>query len=253
MNCYSGSGASELLVLKNAPVPDRPGRFICSLPDEAGASDFGIAFRAPTKLDCGDILEVAAHGIFRLAFGGTLETVAMVGEPALALHVGGAVSYQRLSGVPRIEASGLVAFEARITGAVTEDIVYSCGPATACPGGQALPVVYEGQLDGSGAAVTLSRFESVDIANGGDRAFQTLVNQPGFPTGKNRGIGIYIYREASGTLERVAVKGDDAPDTLPAEFRKIYLPDLSPNGRLAFRGKVKRAGGPGALGVYIYE
>lgn len=50
-NCSSGTGALEALVRGNDPVPDRPGREFCSFLALA-ASDWGIAFRAGTKVDC---------------------------------------------------------------------------------------------------------------------------------------------------------------------------------------------------------
>lgn len=246
-NCHNGTGVFETLLTKNDPVPDRPGRFFCQLPEEVGVSDYGIAFRAPTKLDCGDLVEEPVYGMFRFPFGGAIETVAFVGEPAVVPTLAG-MSYLRLDGIPQIDVTGRLAFAGRTNGAVKEDDVFSCVPAQPC-----IAVVREAVSVG-GTNISLSRFKGVDIADGGDIVFQAVVNQQGYFTGINRGIGVYIYRVLSGTLERVAVKGDAAPDTLPATFRRIYLPDSSPGGRVAFRGKAKRAnGGGGIIAMFLYE
>ena len=71
-NCSAsagGSGTLTTVALVNDPVPDRPGRRFCRFLDLV-TSDFGIAFRAVTQLDCANGAEAPAAGVFRKPLAG---------------------------------------------------------------------------------------------------------------------------------------------------------------------------------------
>ncbi len=243
-----GTGTAEALVVKNDPIPDRPGRFICELfNDGAHASDWGIAFRAQTKSDCGDIAEDPLIGFFRLPYGGAIETIAFQEEASNPFPGVGGSTYASFANAPAIEDDGIVAFLAQTEGLVKESIIFRCNPSV-CPATFAVDVVRPSTL--VAPSTTVKQFIEVDISNVADISFRARVDDT---AAGSRGKGIYIYRNASGLFDRLAVKGDLVPGGLGAEYRRIFLPDLSPAGRLTFRAKVRSPGGQNTIQIYLVD
>lgn len=246
-DCNGGTGTPELLVLKTDPIPDRPGRIICDLGEGVGASTFGIAFRATTKLDCTDIGEVALDGVFRLAFGGAIETVALTGEMSNPSPFVGGTSYNQFDSVPAIEDDGIVAFAAATTGVQISDFIFRCDPGL-CPVAPAEVWVESGEVDASGYA--LSRFDAIGINDAADVVFWSLARS----VLSGQGPAIYVKRDGTGTFERIAGKGDQVPDQLLGSvFGKVRLPSMSPGGRIVWRSKMKRVVGGGTDALFLYE
>jgi len=76
---------------------DAPGRKLCDL-KAVGASVFGTAFLAPTKLDCASGAETPLLGVFRKPFGGAITTLALQGEPSNPVLPPGGTTYANLVG-----------------------------------------------------------------------------------------------------------------------------------------------------------
>ena len=215
-NCSAGgTGTIETLVLKNDPVPDRPGRELCQL-QALDASIFGIAFLAATRLDCASTTEAPLLGVFRKPFGGAVVTVALQGDPANPVLPPGGTTYGVLLGAPAVENDGIVAFRAVTTGLFVNDILYLCDPAS-CPTVPAEAAVKQGDPDGNGSF--FERFSSPALSDAADIAFQAKVNEG------LRASGIYIRRAAGGTIDTVARTNDVAPGVSPtAQFRVARSP-----------------------------
>ena len=205
-NCSAGgTGTIETLVLKNDPVPDRPGRELCKL-QALDASTFGIAFLATTRLDCASTTEAPLLGVFRKPFGGAVVTVALQGDPANPVLPPGGTTYGVLLGAPAVENDGIVVFRGVTTGLFVNDVLYLCDPAS-CPTVPAEAAVKQGDADGNGSF--FERFSSPALSDAADIAFQANVND-GLRTS-----GIYIRRAAGGTIETVARINDVAPGVSP--------------------------------------
>ena len=235
------------------PVPDRPGRFLCDLStcdlsESVQVSNFGIVFHAATKTNCSDNNEVPVEGIFRLAFGGSIETLAMAGESANPSPFPGGNTYGRFSGEVGIQNDGIAVFKGRASGVTNQGVIWRCDPLS-CPGTIAEAFVVDGDPDPFGN--TVGRLSAIGINDAGDVSFYARVNQ----VLARDGFGIYIRRDATNLLERVAVKGDLVPDApIPSVFTRVEKPGaMSSGGRLAFRGKMKASGGPTAQGVFLFE
>jgi hypothetical protein len=249
-NCSSqegGSGTLTPVVLRGDLVG---GRTICEI-GEYAASSYGIAFRAPTQVDCTDTLEVPVEGVFRRAFGGGLETLALVGGASEPDPPN--TTYGRVSRPPAIANDGTVAFWSYISG-VNAAGIFVCDPAT-CPV-PAMPVLVaqEGVADAADQPPNndLVRFSAPGISDTGDVAFAaSLVGASG------RLKGIFRYRQATGLIETVALRNGVAPKVdagdPDAQFRRFVTPPrMSAGGRIAFQATVRRVSGTARLRRGIY-
>ena len=246
-DCDTGSGTLEALVLRGDAVVDIPGRELCSFEPQFDASDWGITFIAATRIDCTSGFEFPLIGVFRLAHGGTVETVAIQTQFANPSPNPFGTTYERFDGRPVIEDDGVVAFLARIDGANFDEVIYSCDPAT-CPAAPADIAAAEGMLDPQ--SNFLSKFAAIDISDDADISFFAK----GKPSaGGMKGKGVYVYRSAGATLERAAIRGDLTGGMDPQEtFLKVLLPGMSAGGRVAFQAKVKGSGTARTV-IYLYE
>ncbi len=245
-DCSTGTGVLEILAAVADPVPDRPGRLLCSVSDRFGASPFGVVFHAVTKLDCTDLLEVPFEGLFRVPFGGVIATIALQGEQSNPfLGVGGTV-YGSFSGSPAIENDGIVAFIGITTGVFSTEIVFRCDPAL-CPLIPAEAWVQTGDSDPS--LFTVSKFTGLGISDAADVVFEATINELG-----DKARAIYAKRDASGLLEPIVVRGDPVPGSMPAAtFGELREPTVSPGGRIAWRARIKRLIGGGTEGFFLFE
>jgi hypothetical protein len=231
-NCSSGSGTLDILVLKNDPVPDRVGLTFCGFGGsrgEIGASDWGVAFEATTRVDCADNTEPLVSGIFRMPFGGPIVTVALGAE---ASNPSG-TSYFRFTGSPSIEDDGIVAFLARVNGVFVGDVLFYCDPA-ACPASPAVDAVAQGEVVTPYGA--LSRFTAPSIANSGTMVFRAIARGA---SGSRSGIWV---RRTDDSVINVALKNDPVPGLVPAAvYRRFGVPSMSPGGIAVFDAGIKRA------------
>jgi hypothetical protein len=240
----------ETLVLLNDPVDDRSGRELCHLYQPA-ASDFGVAFYADTKEDCDDGGEFTRRGVFRMAYGGSIQTVALEGEPCEPEPGTGGTTYGLIRNGPDISNDGSVVFKARTTGILSNSVLYLCDSAT-CPAAPAEAAVIQGQTDPDGNA--FKYFSTPAVSDAGDMAFKA----------KGRGAagtvtGVYA-RRGDGTLETLALTGHAVPNLLPqSQFSKIRAKgsgiDMSSGGRVAFKAKVRRTLPPrfNLEGIFLAE
>ena len=245
----TGAGTLSPMALVGDPVTDRPGRVFCSLVPGVSASAFGIAFRASTKVDCADAGEAELAGVFRESFAaiGAIETLALQTEPSNPSLVPGGTVYDRFRDPPAITATGSVVLRASTGGVTRRESFYLCDPASGCPG--ALPaeiVVTDGELDGDGNVV--SRISVPRISDAGDVSFRARAKGP-----TARSSGVFAWRSATSTIERIAVKGDAVPDIPPpgALFQRIDRPWISPGGRITFAAKFR--GGAARRGIFLFE
>ena len=245
-DCTSGTGVLETVVIKGDLVPDRPGRSFCDIEEGIGASSLGVAFRATTQLDCTDLLEIPLTGVFRWS-GGAIETIAMQTEQAQPFLFVGGTTYGNFSVNPAMANDGSVVFVAETAGVVNTHVIYRCD-AGACPALPATSIVLAGDTDGVGNTVS-TFFTGLSVADTLDVAFHTRVTD----INSRRGRGIYVYRDATASLERIASKEDIAPGVAPGIYRRVYAPDMSSMGRIAFRAKVKRLAGGSVTGIYLFE
>ena len=230
-NCSTGgTGTAQTLVLRNDPIPDRPGRKLCKLLTFS-ASLYGIAFQASTQMDCASTTEGPLSGIFRKPFVGTVTTVALQGEASEPNPVPGGTIYGNVNGPPAINDTGTVAFRGQTIGLVGNDIIYLCDPVS-CPASPATVAVRQGDQDDIGNF--FRRLSSPGVSSAGDVAFQALF------TGAQRGSAVYIRRAAGGTIEPVARENDIAPGVSPAAQFTFFGPaSMSPAGKVAFKAKVR--------------
>lgn len=245
-NCSSGSGTLEALVLRNDAIPDRPGRELCVF-GEVAASSFGIAFGASTKDDCTGG-ETPRFGIFRLPFGGAVETVALEGEPAEPVPGPGGTVYGSLDDEPPgIENDGITVFQSSTAGLLTTNALYSCDPST-CPASPAVAAVKVGDTDPVGNA--FRRMSSPSVSDAGDMVFSATTTGPA-------GLIRALYRRlAGGMLEILADEGDLVPGASPpAEVRRFGPPRVSPGGRIAFRAVLRNLSPPRNTrrGIFVIE
>jgi hypothetical protein len=250
-NCSSQEGGSSTLtplVLRGDLVG---GRTICAI-GEYAASSYGVAFRATTQVDCLDTLEAPVEGIFRRAFGGGYETIALVGAPSAPDPM--ITTYGGVSRPPAIANDGTIAFWASITG-VGAGGIFVCDPASCPTPTMATLVAQEGIADASDQPPNndLIRFSAPGISDAGDVAFQaTLAGASG------RLKGMFVYRQGTGLIETVALKDGVAPKVDPGDpdaiFRRFFAPPrMSPGGRIAFQATVRRVSGTPRVrrGVYV--
>lgn len=251
-NCSSQEGGSSTLtplVLRGDLVG---GRAICEI-GEYAASSYGIAFRAATQVDCTDALETPVDGVFRRAFGGGFETLALVGNASEPDPMN--TTYGGVSRPPAVTNDGTVAFWSFITGLNAAGL-FVCDPAI-CPA-PTMPVLVaqEGIADASDQPPDndLIRFSAPGISDAGDVAFHaSLVGASG------RLKGMFVYRQATGLIETIAMKNGVAPKVAAGDpdalFRRFVAPPrMSAGGRMAFHATVRRVSGTQRLrrGVYAF-
>jgi len=252
-DCSGGTGTAETLVVNGEPVLDIPGRELCSIDSQVSASDWGIAFRGTTKIDCTSGVEYRLQGVFRMQYGGPVETLALQALASNPFPGPAGTTYEKFDLPPVIEDDGVVAFSARIdafdanTAAVDAQVIFRCDPAV-CPATYAEVVVPPGLGDGSGNSVT--NLVALGINNDEDIAFHARVKATGGPNGR----GIYVFRSATSMLERIAVSGDTVPDApVGTTFRKVLEPSMSSGGRITFQAKTKGPSVAPALGLFLFD
>jgi len=238
-----GTGTRTTLARVGDAIPDRPGRELCTL-IAARTSSFGVAFTATTKLNCADNLEVPANGLFRRAFAGVVETVALVGEASGV----GPTTWAAFRGTPTIANNGKVGFQASLVGTPSSGL-FMCDPAI-CPAASPIAAVELGENDGSGNAFRF--FSAPSVSSAGDLAFNARVS--GGTIGLSNGL--YIWRSATDTFTPVAMKNDPVPGLLGAIFTNLLQgpPSMSSGGKVAFKSKIKRPAAPrNRVGIFIEE
>jgi len=245
LNCSNGSGTYSVLVLKGDSIPDRPGRRVCDLVAETGASSWGIVFRAETDdANCvtgAGVLD-PAQGVFRLQAGGMIETIALEGEQAEPIPASATYDVFRSKAV--IEDDGIVAFVAGTDGVPSETVVYRCNPSV-CPAAPAEAFVQEADTDG--VNTFFSRFEALGINNTADVVFFGRARN----AATNKAVRAIWVKRNSGAFEKVAEKGDTTPSG--DMFRRLFLPSMSPGGTIVWRSRIRPIGGGGSIGIYLYE
>lgn len=247
LNCSDGTGVLSVV----AQTGDSAGgRSICNIgPETFSASTYGVAFRAFTQVDCSDALEAPVDTVYRKAFGGSLQLLALQGAASNPTPIPGGTTYQRFKGGPAIQNAGSVAFLGATTGATSDEIVYRCLIGS-CPASLPQALLRNGDADIFGN--TVSRFESVGIGNANDVSFWAKARHPSIGS---RGAGIFVRFNGSGDLTPIALKDESVPNSnSPSTFRRIHRrTSMSPGGRVAFQAKIRRLNGGGASGLYVFQ
>ncbi len=245
-NCHDDTGDLDLLVQKNDTVPGGGGREFCSF-GALAASNFGIAFRASTKVDCSDAGEVAKAGVFRRSNAGTLKRLALVGDSANPFPDVGGTTYGEITGGPSIENDGIVAFGSTVNGIVGGENLYRCS-STACTTPVAA-AVERGQGDGCDGQ--FENFSAPSLSDAGDMAFSATSN------GQIRGV--YIKRFATTDLDVVACNKNSpsatpVPDVIDGEFTSFGDPSMSTGGKVGFKAGFKQPVSPQtSSGIFVFE
>jgi len=239
-----GTGTLQTVVLKNDPVPDRPGRKLCDL-EAFGVSTFGIVFRSATALDCASTTETPLVGMFRKPFAGAVTTLALHDEPSQPNTAPGGTVYDFFSNMPSIANTGIAAFQGRTKGLFAHYILYFCDPAT-CPASPPTVAVEQGSNDGAGNFFT--RFTSPGVSDVGDIAFQSRF------VGQHRGQGVYIHR-VGGAIDNVARNNDIAPGVPGGgQFVRFGPAAMSSGGKVAFEARAKLLSAAGRKeGLFLFE
>lgn len=211
-------------VTEGAAVTSPPGRFLCTIKHAAIAAGGHLAVRANSKADCDAPSEPALEGVYHLG-AGTLSRVALTGD---ATPIAATV-YADVIGVPRVNASGHVAFLAKLDGATRKRAVFEWDGTTTTP------VVLAGDVEPATGG-TLKRINTFERTDAGD-----VVVSSKFKGG--------IHRQAilaHGASTSVLLAREDAPPSdrfAPgAEYRTFGKKTLatSPGGQfLVIRAKIK--------------
>ena len=247
-NCSTGgTGTLQTVLLVNDPVTDRAGREFCRF-GELAASSFGVAFRADTQLDCANSAEVPLSGVFRKAFVGTVETLALAGDASEPFPSPGGTTYASFVGRPSIENAGTVAFQASTAGVTATSVLYLCQPGL-CPASPADAALTRGELDDDGAA--FRAFSSPAISAAKDIAFTAKADPPaGSPY-----YALYV-RRFSGDVEQLARTNGVVPGLSPTATFRMHLndPSISAGGKVAFKSRIRRGVAPrNREGVFVVE
>jgi hypothetical protein len=208
-------------------------------------STFGISFKANTKLDCGNAVELPLAGVFRLPFGGPITTVALQSESAEPVPGVSGTVYDEFPDVAYINNVGSVTFLANVTGVFSLNSIYVCDVGT-CPATPAAIAVSNGDLDVDGNVLT--RLGADQISDAGDVALRADARGP-----LMHASGVFVWRMATDTVERIAAKGDPVPGSPNTIFRRVDRPWMSPGGRIAFRANIKELTGFSRRGLFLYE
>lgn len=233
-NCSTGTGAIQTLVRTSDPVVDQPGRLICDLM-EFDATDFGIAFAARTKSACG-ANEASVIGVFRMSFGGGVQTIAMEGAPADPAGT----TYDALDDRPSLDEVGFLTFRSEPPELPRSPRIFLCDPV-ACPAAKAVPVAIKGTLDDTGKA--LGGYSEAVLGPPGELVFAAKY------TG---GCGIFV-RRADGEIAAVQRKGDVLA-SVGGALQCGLLPSMSPGGKIVFIDNVQPLPrGSRYVGVFLVE
>ena len=249
-NCASQAGSLQTLAKTGDEIPDRSGRKICAFAASRGAhrariSNHGIAFAADTKADCANDSEIAFRGIFRLAFGGTLETLALVGEATSAEET----IYAGIDGAVSINNQGVVAFKASSIGAIDAQGLYRCD-SLSCPGFAADLVMQDGHIDAFGNEI--SRPSHLAITDADQFLFYARGRRP---DGK-RLHGVFALDTGTGVAISLAADGDTVPlaDGGSGTARRVQPPGCVSTGtRVAFQTVVRSNAGGSVKAVYLAD
>ncbi len=232
-DCSAGTGTATIMAAIDDPVPGGPGTLrVCEFAERIGASDYGITFVAGTSTNCLTYPVGALDGVFRVSFAtpGTVDTIALEGEPS-ALPT----NYATFESVPQLNSAGDVAFVSEMSDGQT-DAVFLCDGA--CPTTAANVIVesHDDANQGMGPVIiSLTRFAAPDVSDAGDVVFQARIEDP--TATPKRALGIYRWNFATNTFTLIAQKGAATGDG--GELRRIFFPDISPGGLIAFRAKAK--------------
>jgi hypothetical protein len=139
---------------------------------------------------------------------------------------------------------GAVTFRANVTGVYSLMSIYVCD-AGLCPAAPAAIAVSNGDLDVDGNVLT--RLAAPQISDAGDVALRADARL------LTHASGVFVWRMASSTVERVAAKRDAVPGSPGEIFRRVDRPWMSPGGRIAFRASTKAAGGFARRGLFLFE
>jgi len=213
-------------------------RVVCALNGQIDASNWGIAFHAETAKQVTGCTGSRQDSILRMAYGGPVQTVALVGDPAVPFD--GTRYYERFSLPPTVNNSGNIAFFTETVGPVQE-VIYFCDPAV-CPATDPEPVVFQHDDDGGGRLV--SRFRSVDISDANDISFQAVASDS-----NGKVLSVYIARDPGWTLERVAANKDPVGG---GEFRRVGPPSMSSDGYVVFQAELRTPSGSN-LALWAYQ
>jgi len=251
LNCFAGTGTLSLLVTNNTPVSNVPGRELCGI-RKLAASAYGVVVKGESKDDCTDNAEIGLLGLFRKAYNGPLEMLAILGGPAQPDPAPGGTTYSDLGKRFDMNDSGQVVFLARTAGVSSKRSLYLCD--TACPATPAEQAVPMNMLAPNGDPISDLRAISTRISNAGEIAFWARTK------GLNGRSTFILLRQTNGTLVTVAEEGGVAPKLDPADpialFRRFDREiSISPGGRVAFKAKIKRAYGPKRSrdAIFAYE
>lgn len=211
-------------VIEGDAVTTPPGRFLCTIKHAAIASGGHLAVRANSKTDCSASSEPALEGVYHRN-GGTLTRVALTGD---ATPVAATV-YADVIGVPRVNASGHVAFLAKLDGATRKRAIFAWDGVTTTP------VVVAGDVEPATGG-TLKKINSFALTDAGD-----LVVSSKFKGGIHRQAILAHGASTSVLLAREDAPPSDrfAPDAEYRTFGKKTLATASGGPFLVTRAKIK--------------
>lgn len=212
---------------------------------ELAASDFGLAFRAATRVDCADGDEPKVRHIFRKPVVGDVVSVAAEGEASNPLPGLDGTTYASFPGRPDVSNNGAVVFLARTAGALKAQNIYLCEPGS-CPGSPAIVAVAQGDLADGDA---FKSFGNPGVSDAWDVVFSADL------TGASV-CGVYVRRYAPVSIETIARNGQTAPAPTPAVFRcPDGDPAISAAGDIAFRGTIRTTTPPkrNLKGIFHFE
>ncbi len=150
--------------------------------------------------------------------------------------------YSKFRDVPSVNASGDVAFLADIDGLFRSKAIFRC-PVATCPAAPADIAVLNGDMDTAGRI--LSRLGAPGLSDAGDIVFRASTRL------EKRLGGILVWRQATGAIDELVLKGDPVPSLSGTFFRRIERPWVSAGGRIAFAARVKAVGGFGNFGIFL--
>ena len=248
-NCSTGTGTLSTIALTGDAVPDRLGRFFCGFLEVTG-STFGVAFRATTKLDCSDGAELALTGVFRKAFAGAAETLALAGEVSQPNTNPGGSVYASFDRPAAIENGGSVAFVASTSGVPATSAIYRCDSGT-CPAAPAAAIVLRGDVATvPGPPETFQIFSEAAISAAKDVAFTARLAGPGMQ------YGLFVRPAAGGPPNTIVLNGDSVPGSSPpATFLiNVTTPGMSSGGKISFMSRISRTISPRSRkGIFVVE
>jgi hypothetical protein len=171
-----------------------------------------------------------------------ITTVALEGEAAEPFSGPGGTLYSEFDDVPAINNLGTVVYLGDVEGTVKRESVYMCAVAS-CPAAPAAIALSSGDVDTE--VNVLTRLGSPHVSDAGDISLRADARGPTV-----RSSGVFVWRFASDTVERIAVKGEPVPGVTNSFFGRIDRPWISAGGRIAFGANTR----PGARrAILLFE